>query len=539
MNLLGSSDSKLRREYYLAEVADRVIADQRHKLSRDPTLSLEIVINDALYQEQERLNQENASRENDESRQFWSEIAQTFLQVSDGEREFILRRIITRYVEEIHGSFNPRLHGLVARIVPWGLKAILNRLSPTSVLTWASDRLRIEDNVVITGPVELIRGLADQATLIMAPNHVSNLDSVVIGVGLYLSRLPPFTYGAGINLFTNPVLSYFMHNLGAYKVDRRKKNEIYKSTLKQYATLSMEQGEHNLFFPGGTRNRRGDMEQHLKLGLLGCGVKVYAHNLSSLKPKPDLFVIPVNLSYGLVLEAKSLIEGHLKEEGKSRFIRTRKRNSGPVRLWNFWRNLTRMHSKIHLHFGDPMDLFGNPVDSQGISHDSQGRPVDRKKYMEIQGKVSADPQRDQEYTRELGRALVNAYLRNNVIISTHVVAFTAFQLLRQRNPTYDLYRFLRTEGKASGIETGVMMAGLQKIWIILKDLDAQKHLQLEANLRDKDAAMVFEIGMTHFRTYHDGATLKHEDGKVYSEAMKLLYYYRNHLDHYGLERHLA
>jgi glycerol-3-phosphate O-acyltransferase len=407
------------------------------------------------------------------------------------------------------------------------------------MLTWVSDRLNIEDNLVITGPIDHIRDLAAKGTLIMAPTHVSNLDSVVIGSGLYLSRLPPFTYGAGLNLFTNPVISYFMNNLGAYKVDRRKKNEIYKATLKQYATLSMEQGEHNLFFPGGTRCRRGDIEQHLKLGLLGCGVRVYTHNLQQGKVKPDLFVIPVNLSYGLVLEAKSLIEEHLTEEGKSRFIRMRNRNSGPMRLLNFWRNLTRMHSKIHLHFGEPIDLFGNAVDHDGQSRDKQGRIVDRRQFVTVQGEPRHETQRDQEYARELGRALVSSYMRHNLVLSTHAAAYVAFHLLRKRNPAYDLYRFLRTEGIDSGIEVEEMLHGLDRLLNLLRRLADQGRLQLEPKLKSETAQTIFETAMAHFKTYHDGKTLCQAEGMVFSQDMKLLYYYRNRLDHYRLETQLG
>jgi glycerol-3-phosphate O-acyltransferase len=538
MNLLGKANARARRDLYLQEVTNRVLEDVKKKLRRDPTLGLEVIINDALYQEQERLRREKPSVENQESREFWAKIGSRFLHVTEEERETMLRQIVTRYVEEIHGSFNPRLHGIVARIVPWVLKALLHRLSPTFLLTWASDKLSIEDNLVITGPVDTIRALADKGTLIMAPTHVSNLDSVVIGAGLYLSRLPPFTYGAGLNLFTNPVISYFMNNLGAYKVDRRKKNEIYKATLKQYATLSMEQGEHNLFFPGGTRCRRGDIEQHLKLGLLGCGVKVFTHNLQNRKEQPDLFVIPVTLSYGLVLEAKSLIEDQLKEEGKSRFIRVRNQKSGPMRLLNFWRNLTRMHSKIHLNFGEPLDLFGNKVSSDGASRDARGRVIDRRQYVLVNGEPKNEDQRDQEYTRELGRALVSSYLKHNVILSTHVASFAAFHALRKRNSTYDLYRFLRTEGKDSGVDRHSLLHDIETLMKALCEKDASQQLQLEPFLKAATANEIFDTAMAHFRTYHDGRTLKEEDSKVFSADMKLLYYYRNRLDHYSLERYL-
>src|SRR3546814_15272144 len=49
--------------------------------------------------------------------------------------------------------------------------------------------------------------------------------------------LPAFIYGAGLNLFNRKIFAYFMNSLGAYKVDRRKKNLPYLETLKTYSTL--------------------------------------------------------------------------------------------------------------------------------------------------------------------------------------------------------------------------------------------------------------------------------------------------------------
>ena len=70
------------------------------------------------------------------------------------------------------------------------------------------------------------------------------MDSVVFGFALERAGLPPATYGAGKNLFTNPVLSYFMHNLGAYRVDRRLKHVLYKDVLKAYSCVLIENGYH-------------------------------------------------------------------------------------------------------------------------------------------------------------------------------------------------------------------------------------------------------------------------------------------------------
>ena len=104
---------------------------------------------------------------------------------------------------------------------------------------------------------------------------LSNLDSVVFGFAIERAGLPPAVYGAGKNLFTNPVLSYFMHNLGAYRVDRRLRHSLYKDVLKTYSTVMLEHGYHSLFFPGGTRSRSGGGVRKLKLGLAGTGSEAF------------------------------------------------------------------------------------------------------------------------------------------------------------------------------------------------------------------------------------------------------------------------
>jgi glycerol-3-phosphate O-acyltransferase len=531
---VGLSLSRDQREYVRREVIRRTLEDQKRWIARSRDLSLEVAINDAVYQEMERLKGEKPSREGEAQTRFWRKVAGEFHRVDDAGREAILARIVDMYVDEIMGYFNPVLHSVAARVIPWGLKAILSRVSPASFLRWVGDRLDLEENLTIGGPVEDIRALASKGTLIMTPTHVSNMDSVVIGMGLYTERLPPFTYGAGLNLFSNPAISFFMNNLGAYKVDRRKKNGIYKAALKQYATLSMEMGQHNLFFPGGTRSRSGEVEQHLKLGLLGCGIDVYVNNLLAGKPNPDLFVVPCTLSYGLVLEARSLIEDHLKETGKSRYIRIRREGSG-FRALNFWRNLQRMDSRIHMHFGRPLDLFGNRVDRDGVSRDAHGRPIDRRKYVEEGGAPVHSPQRDQEYTRELGRSILESFRRGNVVLTTHVAAFALFDCLRRRHPQYDLYRLLRTEGRDDAVDLAGLLGGIGTLQERLRAAEEKGGLLLAPETRDLRPGELFDNALRHFRSFHDGEVIRVDGERVYTLNMRLLYYYRNRLDHYGLD----
>ena len=110
-----------------------------------------------------------------------------------------------------------------------------------------------------------------------------------------------FVYGAGLNLFGIRALAYFMNKLGAYKVDRRKKNLPYLETLKTYSTLAMTNGCNSLFFPGGTRSRSGAIEDKLKLGLLGTAMEAQRLNyLNNGAEAKKIFVVPVVFGYNFV-----------------------------------------------------------------------------------------------------------------------------------------------------------------------------------------------------------------------------------------------
>ena len=58
-------------------------------------------------------------------------------------------------------------------------------------------------------------------TVVLVPTHASNLDSLVLDYAIYRLGLPPFAYGAGLNLFSNPVLGFFLRHLGTFTVVAR------------------------------------------------------------------------------------------------------------------------------------------------------------------------------------------------------------------------------------------------------------------------------------------------------------------------------
>src|SRR5688500_5971693 len=150
------------------------------------------------------------------------------------------------------------------------------------------NKYTLRDKIHIVGKVKMLRNLARKGTVIMVPTHFSNLDSILIGWIIHSLGLPAFIYGAGLNLFNIKILAYFMNSLGAYKVDRRKKNLPYLESLKMYSGLAIQKGAHSLFFPGGTRSRSGVIEKQLKLGLLSSTVEAQRNLFLREKPNEEV-----------------------------------------------------------------------------------------------------------------------------------------------------------------------------------------------------------------------------------------------------------
>ena len=168
-----------------------------------------------------------------------------------------------------------------------------------------------------------------------------------------------------------------MNRLGAYRVDRRKKNPIYLETLKAMASLSLMHGLNHIFFPGGTRSRSGAIEDKLKLGLLNSVIDAQRNSFLDNKEQ-RIFIVPLSIGYHFVLEAESLINQHLSIVGKEKYSRQKKKKSKIGKSISFLRSLRKYDSDIYLSFGKPMDIMGNLVDIKGNSYDTRGNLVDVK-----------------------------------------------------------------------------------------------------------------------------------------------------------------
>jgi glycerol-3-phosphate O-acyltransferase len=508
---------------------------------RDPLLAL----NEAAFLEVRR--QEAGARDDVVPVGEWRALAHSLRRMSDGERREKLRDVTLRYARDVAGNFDPRVYRFASRAVAPLIGLLMSPTQTLAHFSGAFDLRALDGRVLIEGPLGRISALAEKGTLVFVPTHLSNLDSVVFGFALERAGLPPATYGAGKNLFTNPLLSFFMHNLGAYRVDRRIRHALYKDVLKTYSCVVLERGYHSLFFPGGTRSRSGAVERHLKLGLMGSGVEAMARTAAQGQVR-HVFFVPATINYLLTLEAETLVDDFLKEEGKHRYIIEDDESSRVGRIATFLRKLLGLDAACVVRFGRPLDCFGNEVDEDAVSRDVHARAVDRVSYLTGEdGRVGPDPARDAQYTRELADAVVAAFRRDTVAMATHLVAACAFAELCERT---GLDRRDRTEGSRDifallGRQDDVVVSRsslaerIERLRDRAGELESRGRVVLRPHLARATGREILDEALRAFSGYHTTAVLEPRGADLVLVDTRLIFYYQNRLAAHGLAADLA
>lgn len=518
------------RPKILSDVVQRTMQD----LSHVPSESL---LSEALFLERMRMkrfraNLFTAPRQR-RDRKLWGRVQSGLVKsAAEVDRKRMLERVTTHFAEEIGGHFNPKIYQFATAAVPYGFSWLLNAASVRRFLPWGMTQ-SLQERLRIVGEVQQLRSLSQKGTILLVPTHQSNIDSLLIGWIIHLMGLPPFAYGAGLNLFSNPFFSFFMNNLGAYTVDRQKSNTIYKHTLKNYSTRILREGVHSIFFPGGGRSRSGAIENRLKLGLLGTGLEAQIENLREGKPNPNIYIVPMVTSYNFVLEASSLIEDYLVEAGKHRFIAIDEDSLPQAKLVNFFWKLFSSQSGVTVRIGKAMDIFGNFVDENGVSIGPNGTTIDARRWLTTRGELRPEMQRDQEFTRELGHRIVDRFHKENTVLSSHLVAFAFFETLKSRYPDLDLYRFMRLTLPQRSFPFKEFLESAERYHQVVLQAADRGNLYMEDELRFAPTEKWVRDGVAQLGIFHEAGVIKIHDQSVYTEDMSLLYYYRNRLTGYG------
>lgn len=534
--------SKNRKEF-IEEVAQRTF--KRVKELRPTTKHLTDELEATVYREQQRMKRNRWRVDPPDESMFWTGIKEELvsltgktLEETQKKADDILYRIVLRYANEIAGNFKANSYRVTREIVKFWFARLLNGARVKKFGAFFRNRYTLRDKIHIVGKVKQLRTLATKGTVIMVPTHFSNLDSILIGWVIHSLGLPAFIYGAGLNLFNIKIFAYFMNSLGAYKVDRRKKNLPYLESLKLYSTLAIQKGAHSIFFPGGTRSRSGMLEKQLKLGLLSSTIEAQRNLFIETDPGKEvrkIFVVPVTLNYHFVLEAPDLIDDYLSVKGQDKYLPEQDKY-GSWQLLQFLFKFFTKGSNISVSIGPGLDVLGNYVDAEGNSLDSNGRIIDPRDYFVSNGEISIDKQREDEYTRMLSQKIVYEYHRINRVFASHLVAFVAFEMFQRQHPKLDLFGLLRLPEEDQVIPYEEFRDTCKRVRKQIYKLKEEGKVNHATHMKGK-IDLIIRHGLENVGIFHlKRPLLLNKEGNVITKDLNTLYYYHNRLTGYDLEK---
>ncbi len=533
--------SKNRKEF-LEEVTQKAI--EQIRILRPSRKQLIEELEATVFREQNRLKRNRWRVDPKDEPKFWLHVKNELIELSNKSQdeaskkeEEILQEIVSRYANEIAGSFKPNSYKFAREAIKFWFGRLLNGARVKKFGAYFRSQYALQDKIHIVGRVKMLRKLARKGTVVMVPTHFSNLDSILIGWVIHALGLPAFLYGAGLNLFNIKIFAYFMNSLGAYKVDRRKKNLPYLETLKMYSNLAIQKGAHSLFFPGGTRSRSGVIEKQLKLGLLSTTIEAQRNlYMESGKEEPrKIFVVPVTLNYHFVLEAPELVEDYLQVKGQDRYF-AEQDNYGSFQLVKFLFKFFTKGSSISVSIGPGLDVMGNYVDDEGHSLDAKGNKLSAREYFMTNGVVTVDKQRENEYTRMLSSRIVSEYHRINRVFASHLVAFVAFEMWLRKHPKLDLFGVLRLPEEELAIPYDEFKDVFKKVRKELYHMKDNGKVHLATHLKG-ELDIVIRRGLENVGIFHlKRPLLRNKKGDIITQDLNVLYYYHNRLVGYDLEQ---
>jgi glycerol-3-phosphate O-acyltransferase len=179
--------------------------------------------------------------------------------------------------------------------------------------------------------------------------------------------------------------------------------------------------------------------------------------------------------------------------------------------------------------------MGNPILGTPAENQDNGLT----EYFSRNARVDSDKQREGVYTRLLAKKIVENYHKYNVVLSSHLVAFVAFEILKKLHPDFDIFGLIRQPEEDFVFPMDLMIDTTDQVLGVLRSMESRGEVRLSEVLSSLDTGGVVKAGMRNLGVYHNTKPLTmNKRGQIESQSFKLLYYYHNRLDNYNLERHI-
>jgi len=229
-----------------------------------------------------------------------------------------------------------------------------------------------------------------------------------------------------------------------------------------------------------------------------------------------------------------MIDQHLRSKSKEKYRRIKDDFKSYRKIMKFIWSVIKKQGDIHVSFGEPMDVFGNRVDTDGNSLDKKGDPIDITGYFQINDELKAELQREKVYTKILGDRIVDSYKRNNVVLTSHLISYTAFNMILSQHEDMSLYDVLNSTPEDFAIPKADFLDKMNILLVLLKKEEKSGNLRLSEELSGS-VESILEHGLSNLGLYHSNNVLYvDKEDVVRTENIRLLYFYHNRMSCYDL-----
>jgi glycerol-3-phosphate O-acyltransferase len=198
-----------------------------------------------------------------------------------------------------------------------------------------------------------LKKISPDASVVFVMNHRSNLDYIL--VSFLVAEKTALSYAVGEWARIWP-LQTLIKSMGAFFVRRNSRNTLYRRVLERYVNLATRAGVCQAVFLEGGLTRDGKLREP-KQGFLDYMLRDYHADIDR-----DVVFVPVGINYDRVIEDMSLVRKLDPEAGRKNLwfvVKTTGRF--------FFKTLFMNRDKRWLRFGYASVNFGDPVSMRHYS----------------------------------------------------------------------------------------------------------------------------------------------------------------------------
>jgi glycerol-3-phosphate O-acyltransferase len=128
------------------------------------------------------------------------------------------------------------------------------------------------------------------------------------------------------------------------------------------------------------------------------------------------------------------------------------------------------------------------------------------------------------------------YVVENVVLSSHLVAYAVFQMLRHENPKLDIFGILRLPSEEFIFPKHAVEDVIEQLQVRLFEMEKQGNIRLDPDIH-LEADVLIKRGVKNLGIFHTEKPLVYtKDHDIISSNFRVLYFYHNRLERYNLEK---